>query len=260
MNVFKIIYKKIYHYFTARNTNGFGVHSPFMFQFIQNVLGEKHFFYVFSSIELMRKDVLKNNEKIYITDYGTGKNRQSTVKEIAKKSAKSPRFGQLLFRIVHYFKFKNVLELGTSLGISTAYLASSSSQIKCTTIEGCPQTASQARKVFKKLNLQNIELVEGNIDVVLNQVLDKYQTLDLIYIDANHKQEAVIRYFEKCLPKIHNESIIIFDDIHWSEDMEQAWNKILGYDEISSSIDLFEMGIVFFNKDLSKKRYKVFYK
>ena len=259
MNLIKIIYKRIHHYLTARNTNGFGVHSPFMYQFVKYVLGEKHYFYVFQHIELVRKEALNNDEPIFITDFGTGKNRQSTVAEITRKSVKPAKFGQLLFRIVHYFKCKDILELGTSLGISTAYLASSSSEINCITIEGCPQIAAKARNNFQKLKLQNIELVEGNIDEKLNSVLEKFQKLDLVYIDANHKQEAVIDYFEKCLPKMHNDSIIIVDDIYWSEDMEQAWKKIKEYPEVTASIDLFEMGILFFNKNLSKKNYKVFY-
>lgn len=230
-----------------------------MFQFIQNVLGERHYFYVFSEIENLRKSELKNAETIQIVDFGTGENRESTVKDILKKSVNPAKYGKLLFRIVHYFKFQDVLELGTSLGFSTSYLASSSSEIKCTTVEGSPEIASRARRNFEKRNLKNIDLVVGNIDDVLADIIDMKEKLDLIYIDANHTQEATLRYFEMCLSKIHNESVMVFDDIHWSEGMEEAWTKIAAHPAVTSTIDIFQMGIVFFNKNLIKKNYKVIY-
>ncbi len=259
MHLYQQILKYIGHYFTARNTRGFGVHSPFMFQFIQNVLGEKHYFYAFTEIEKLRKSELQNAETVHITDFGTGKDRESTVKDILKKSVNSARCGQLLFRVIHYFKFQDVLELGTSLGFSTSYLASSSTEIKCTTIEGSPEIASRARRNFEKLNLKNIELIVGNIDDVLPDIVAEKEKLDLVYVDANHTQEATLRYFEMCLPKIHNDSVMVFDDIHWSKGMEEAWNKINAHPAVTSTVDVFRFGIVFFNKNLNKKHYKVFY-
>lgn len=259
MHLLKRILKYIQHYCTARNTKGFGVHSPFMFQFIQNVLGERHYFYVFSKIENLRKSELRNAEAIQIDDFGTGENRESTVKDILRKSVNPAKYGQLLFRIIYYFKFHDVLELGTSFGFSTSYLASSSSEIKCTTIEGSPEIANRARRNFEKLNLKNIELIVGNIDDMLPDIVAKKEKLDLVYIDANHTLDATLHYFEMCLPKIHNDSIMVFDDIHWSEDMEQAWNNIIQHPDVTSTIDMFQMGIVFFNKNLNKMHYKVFY-
>lgn len=259
MKQFRILYKFIRHFFTARNTKGFGVHSPFMFQFIQSVLSERHYFYVFSEIEALRRVLKKDTTAISITDYGTGENRESTVAEIANKSIQSAKYGQLLFRIIRYFKAVEVLELGTSLGITTSYLAASSSSIKCVSIEGCPQIAHKAEQNFKKLNLTNIELVIGNIDSNLADVLNKTEKLDLVFFDANHQCETVLRYFEMCLPKVHNDTIFIVDDIYWSEDMEKAWKMIKGHPKVTSTIDIFQMGIVFFNSHLHKKNYKLHY-
>lgn len=259
MDRFRILYRFIKHFFTAHNTKGFGVHSPFMFQFIQSVLSERHYFYVFSEIEALRRELKKDKTAISITDFGTGVNRESFVAEIANKSMQSAKYGQLLFRIIRYFKAVDVLELGTSLGITTSYLASSSSSIKCLSLEGCPQIAHNAELNLKKLNLNNVELVIGNIDSTLEDVLNKTEKLDVVFFDANHQSEAVLRYFEMCLSKVHNDTIIIVDDIYWSEDMENAWQTIKTHSKVTSTVDIFQMGLVFFNSHLHKKHYKLHY-
>ena len=259
MNRFRIIIKYFFHFVTARNTGGFGVHSPFLFQFTRFVLFEKHTFYNFKSIESLRK-LLKNDKRIInITDFGTRNNRSVTVASVASTSLKSAKYGQLLFRIAHYFKTINILELGTSLGITTAYLASPSATIKCVSIEGCPQIAAIAIENFKKLAIENVEIVIGNIDEKLPDALAEFESLDLIFIDANHQYDAVLNYFEMCLPKITNDSIVLIDDIYWSKDMEKAWDMIRSNPCVTSTIDLFQLGIVFFNADLHKKHYKMRY-
>jgi predicted O-methyltransferase YrrM len=259
MQKIRLIKKYILHLFLARHTNGFGVHSPFLFQFTQNVLCEKHPFYIFESIELLRDKLIKDKRIISVTDFGTKPNRERKITEIASSSLKSAKYGQLLFRIAHYFKSKDVLELGTSLGITTSYLSSSSSKINCVTLEGCAQTGSIAKENFEKIGLKNIELVIGNIDDTLPKFLEKSDTLDLIFFDANHKSEAVLRYFEMCQSKIHCTTILVVDDIYWSADMENAWQTIKKHPKVTSTIDLFELGIVFFNPHLVKKHYKMLF-
>lgn len=259
MNRFRIIYKYLLHYLTARNTGGFGVHSPFLFQFTRFVLFEKHVYYNFKSIEKIR-NTLKNDIRVLeLTDFGTGINRNVTVASIASKSLKSAKYGQLLFRMVRYFKASNILELGTSLGITTSYLASSAAKIKCVTLEGCPQIAAIAQENFEKLDIKNIEIVVGDIDETLTDVLQKFERIDFIFIDANHQCDAVLHYFEMCIVKLSNDSILIIDDIYWSKDMEKAWNMIKNHPSVTSTIDLFQLGIVFFNRDLHKKHYKMRY-
>jgi predicted O-methyltransferase YrrM len=260
MKSFSVIYKYISHFFLARNTRGFGVHSPFLFQFTRYVLCEKHSFYVFHSIENLRVELLKNDSVVLdVKDFGTGDDRSEAVSTIAKHSLGAAKYGQLLFRMVHYFKPQNVLELGTSLGITTSYLASSSSEINCVSLEGCPQIAKVAKENFRKLGLENIELIVGNIDSTLVDVLSKTSKLDFVFMDANHKSQAILNYFELCLTKVHADSIIVIDDINWSDDMRMAWEVVKKHPRVKSTIDLFQLGIVFFNPDLYKKHYKMRY-
>jgi predicted O-methyltransferase YrrM len=253
----RFFYKFIVHFISARNTGGYAIHSPFLFMFNLYVIKEKNPFYVFQKIENLRLGLKQNYSTISITDFGTGSDRDRSVADIAKHSLKSQRYGQLIFRIAHYFKVRNVLELGTSLGLTTAYLAASSSEIKCVSLEGCPLISSLARQNLQQLSLNNIQIVEGNIDNTLEPIVLDFKQLDLVFFDANHRSEPLLRYFELCLSKVHSQSVFLIDDIYWSKDMEFAWNYIKNHPQVYSTFDLFHLGIVFFNTDLHKKHYKI---
>lgn len=257
MDWIRFICRYFKHVITARNTKGFGVHSPFIYQFVRFVIYEKYYFYSFSSIENIRKKLKTDRKIIDIQDFGTGNDRRETVSRIAKHSLKSEKYGRLFFRIINYYKFRQILELGTSLGITTSYLASSSNLINCVSLEGSSEIANVALENFKALGLNNIQVAVGNIDNTLNEVLNEINELDFVFFDANHQSNAVLNYIEKCLPKAHQNSIFVIDDIHWSNDMELAWEIIKKNPAVTSTIDLFQLGIVFFNKDLYKKHYKM---
>jgi predicted O-methyltransferase YrrM len=259
MSQFKSIYKYFKHFISAKNTGGHGVHSPFMYQFTRYVLHENHPFYIFDSIEKLRTGLEKDKRILSITDFGTGINRTRSVSNIAKKSLKSSRESQLLFRIAHYMKAGNVLELGTSLGITALYLGSLSAKMKCVTLEGCPQIAAIAAENFKKMGMSNIELIVGNIDTTLPNALASMPQLDMVFIDANHRSNAVLKYFDLCLSNVHKNTVVVIDDIYWSDDMDFAWQTIKDHPQVTSSIDLFHMGIVFFNTDINKMHYKMRY-
>ena len=257
MKKIRIIYKFILHFFTARNTGGFGIHSPYLYNFTRNVISEFHDFYIFEAIERKRSELLKDHEIINVEDYGTGLFKKLLVASIVRKSIKPSRQAQLLFRIVNYIKAQNILELGTSLGLTTAYLASSSKNIKCISLEGSYEIAQLAKKNVDSLGLKNIQIVLGNIDDTLATVINEFDLLDFVFIDANHRSEAVVSYFNQCLTKVHKNTILVVDDIYWSRDMESAWEIIKNNLQVTSTIDLFYMGIVFFSNDLNKKHYKI---
>jgi len=257
MRRFLFLYKYLNHFFTARNTGGHGVHSPFIFHFTKYVLNDKNSFYNFDKIEALRSELKKDSRTIDVLDFGIKDDRKVNVSQIAKHTVKSRKYGQLFFRIANYFKSISVLELGTSIGISTSYLAMSSKNIHCVSMEGCPATAEIANQNFKRLGLKNINVVIGNIDETLSEVLNVFERLDLIFFDANHRSESLLNYFDQCLIKVNENSILLIDDIYWSGDMEFAWNKIKNHPRVMSTIDLFQIGVVFFNSDLNKKHYKM---
>ena len=257
MTHLRLFCKFILHFFTARNTGGYAIHSPFLFQLNQFVIQEKHPFYVFDKIEKLRKELKCNSTLIPITDFGTGVDRNRTIASITKSSLKSAKYGQLMFRIAHYIHAKNILELGTSLGLTTAYLAAAAPDINCVTLEGCPNTASFAQRNFNSLSLNKIQLRIGDINSTLQPVLDEFRSFDLIFIDANHRCESLLKYFNQSLSSVHHQTVLLVDDIYWSAEMELAWNTIKAHSKVTATMDLFQLGIVFFNPELHKKHYKI---
>jgi predicted O-methyltransferase YrrM len=259
MNQIRITFKFILHFLTAKNTHGFGVHSPYVFHFTKFVLDNNGTYYIFTAIEKIRSKLKKDNRRLTVVDFGTGSKTDILVSEIATRSVKSNKYGQLLYRLSDYIHARNILELGTSVGLTTSYLAAPSSESRVISLEGSQQIADVAIENFKHLELKNIQIIIGNIDQTLTGVLDEFDHLDLIFIDANHTSQAVLNYFDQALTKINSGSIMVIDDIYWSADMEKAWKIIKDHPLVMATIDLFELGIVFFNSDLNKKHYKMRY-
>lgn len=256
---FQLGLRYLRYYLAASNGKGHGVHSPFVFSFITEVLNDDRNFYAFSVLEIQRGCLLHDSNTLLIDDYGAGsrvtKPSLRRIKDIAASSLKPKKFSQLLFRIVDHYAPDTILELGTSLGISTSYLASARTSSRVITMEGASAVAGKARELFRKLDLQNITLVEGNFDDTLQTTLEKLDKVDLAFIDGNHRYEPTIRYYRDMLPYLHEYSILIFDDIHWSREMEQAWEEIKSDSAVSLSIDLFFIGLVFFRKEQTIKQH-----
>ncbi len=257
MNIDLYIAKKYLRHLSG-STGASKLHSPFAYEFYTNLLKDQRRYYSFRAIEKRRDQLLRDHSVLPVTDLGAGPKFPRTsrrVSDVARYSAKRAKYGQLLYRMVNYFNPKNILELGTSLGISTSYLASARSRSRVTTLEGWPEILDFARETFKVLKLNNITAVEGNFDDTLDGVLDTMPAIDLAFIDGNHQKEPTLRYFEKCLSKVHNNSILIFDDIYWKPDMEDAWNEIKAHPEVRLTIDTFHVGIVFFRKEIRNKQH-----
>ena len=247
------------YYITASNSKGHGMHSPFVFDFITKVLNDDRYFYAYSSIENLRQLLLLDQKELLIEDFGAGsrvkKENIRKICDIAKSSLKPKKFGQLLFRIVDHYSPGVILELGTSLGITTAYLASAKEGSSVTTMEGSKTVAAVARQNFGKLNLSNIEMIEGNFDETLSPIVNKLSSIDFAFVDGNHRYEPTVRYYKELRPAMHEYSVLIFDDIHWSKEMEQAWEAIKADDAVTLSIDLFFIGLVFFRKEQKIKQH-----
>lgn len=252
--------KKYLHYvLTAQNGKGHGIHSPFVFDFIIHVLNDKKKYDCYKTVETIRKELLANNNVIEVEDFGAGSAvipfKRRGVKKIAGSSLKKKKFAQLLFRVAKYYEAKSILEIGTSFGITTSYLASANPDSKVFTFEGATNIAKIARANFSKLKLDNIELIEGNFDKTLFANEHRLPSIDLLFIDGNHRKQATLLYFNFFLSKRTNNSIFVFDDIHWSKEMEEAWNEIKQHEAVTLTIDLFFIGLVFFNTDFKVKQH-----
>lgn len=257
--VFNFIADYLKHRFTANSRHG--THSPFVYKLVDEVIYDFKSNIEYNVIEQHRKKLLNDDRFITVTDLGAGshlnKNRTKKVKEIAKNALKSPRLAQLIYRLAKDNQPKNSIELGTCLGLTTAYLAKAAPEAAVLTIEGCPETAAIANENFKSLNLTNVELLVGNFDELLPTEIEKRSKLDFVYIDGNHRKEATLNYFKWCLPKVHQSSILIFDDIYWSKGMKEAWEEIKQHPQVTVTIDLFWIGLVFFKTDQAKEHFKI---
>lgn len=247
------------YYLKASNGKGHGMHSPFVFDFITSVLNDDRDFYAYNEIENLRKTLLKDERLIEVQDFGAGSSqintKQRKVADIAEYSLKPKKYAQLLFRMVNYYQPKHILEIGTSLGITTCYLAKPGKDSKVITMEGADAIAAIAQENFQQLGLKNIELVKGNFDETLSSIVSRQSVMDFIFIDGNHRKEPTLRYFEQLLPVIHNDTIIIFDDIHWSKEMEAAWKQIKKYEQVTATIDLFFIGVVLLRNEFKEKQH-----
>jgi predicted O-methyltransferase YrrM len=257
----QLVKKYIQYYFKASSGKGHGVHSPFVFDFIKNVLNDHRNFYAYQQIENLRQQLLKDKTIMPIEDLGAGShqalNDKRSVAAIVKYSAKSQKFGQLLFRIGNYYQPKTMIELGTSAGLSSAYLAAALPQSKLITVEGSSSVAKMAKKNFLQLGLSNIEIMVGNFDDMLPNIFLKNPTIGLAFIDGNHRKKPTLHYFDLLINHFSDFSVLIFDDIHWSKEMEDAWQEIKNDERVMLTVDLFFIGLVFLKSDFKTKQHFV---
>lgn len=250
--------------YRIRARDAHGLHSPFVYELYGSVITDETPFYVFGLIESIRARMILSDETIEVTDFGTGgglagRKRRLGVSSIARRFVQSRRHGQLLFRLVNRFQPRRILELGTSLGITTLYLAAPAGNAEVWTLEGCPETARLAADNFEAVQARNIRPVVGEFGATLPGVLREMQQVDFAFIDGNHRYATTLDYFRQCLPYTHEDSVLVFDDIHWSPDMRKAWDEIRNDPAVTISLDLYQFGIVFFRKSQARQHFTLAY-
>ena len=264
----------IRHFLTAWNTSGEAIHSPYLFRLVRFVLRDENAYYCFRDIERRREFLLACEDSLDVVDYGSagspeGLHVQRRVCDIAKNHLESARVGQVLFRIVNFLHEEekrplNILELGTSLGITTAYLASPDSRNKVVTMECSEAVLRVAQGVWKMLKLENIEWIQGNIEFRIQNSEFRVQSseakgerIDLAYVDANHTYEATMRYADFLLNRLTEKGILVLDDIHYSEPMERAWSELKADPRVTTSMDLYHVGLLFVDTHYLKRHYRI---
>jgi predicted O-methyltransferase YrrM len=256
---FQLLTKYLHYYRKAANAKGHGMHSPFVFQLITAVLNDKAEYPAYRQVEVLRRELKANPAILQVEDFGAGsvlsKSKERSIASIATNAAKPKKFGQLLYRLVQQYQPQVIVELGTSLGISSCYLAMGNKAATLYTMEGAAAIATVAQQNFIQLQLKNIQLIQGNFDDTLPELIKQLQKVDFVFIDGNHRKEPTLSYFEQLLPLTHNDTIIVFDDIHWSRGMEDAWSVIQQHPSVRCSIDLFFIGIILFRKEFKEKQH-----
>jgi predicted O-methyltransferase YrrM len=242
---------------------GHGIHSPFIYDIVSRVFRNKTDEAVVSKIESIRKELFRDKRMILVNDLGAGsvtvrqKERSRRVSDIARHSPVPGRYGVFLSNLAREFGSSGIIELGTSLGISSMYMALSGTDGIVNTIEGCPETARIAEESFRKAGIRNIALHCGSFDDCLPAVLGSSSAPGMVFIDGNHRKEPVMKYFEMIAQKSSGNTVVVIDDIYHSPEMKDAWQSIKSHKKVSVTIDVFRMGIVFFREGINSNHFIV---
>lgn len=254
--------KYLVHQFIASSAHG--LHSPFVFMFYNDLLRGASPVEGSGNWEQIRENLKADHTQLQIVDLGAGsqlhKSDLRQISDIARNALKPARLARFLYRLVKYQQPEIVIELGTSLAITSLYMAGAASGSSFYTIEGSKAVATVARKVVAQSGLENLTLLTGNFDDLLPELISQITTDNfLLYIDGNHQKEATLRYFMLALEKGGDKTVIIFDDIHWSVGMDEAWAEIRKHPRVTITIDMFFMGIVYLNRAFTKEDFRLRY-
>ncbi len=254
--------KQFLTYFAKARTV-YNTHSPFVYELTKQVLEDDRHYYAFDELEALRKKMLDLEREITFVDFGAGshsmgKTTKRKIKDVAKTSLISPLKAQWMFRLINWLKPDQMLEIGTSLGLSTLYMQSAALNAQVITLEGNPSSVTLARRNFDIFPYgKNIDIMEGPFDNTLSNSLQKLDKLGLVFMDGNHQKAPTLAYFEQIKPFLSEDSIVVLDDIYWSKGMSAAWSKLKGDPQVRLSIDLFHFGILFFRKEQKEKEHHI---
>lgn len=257
--LWRLIYRLLYYIWYSvcrlRYWHGRDVHSPQVFDLVENVFQVPYTYYIYKRIENRRGQLIRSQERIHVKDFGTGRDRMAKVSRLVLESSESSEAAQLLHKLCVYRNPNTILELGTQVGLTTSYLASAAPKAVVHTIEGAPEVAAVAKKTFDLIPVSNVKQHVGNIDDQLPNLLSRVGQLDFVFMDANHTYDATMRYFGWIKKHLTERSIVVIDDIHWSPEMGRAWDEIRKEKPVTSSIDCYDFGILLFESHLERKTY-----
>ena len=204
--------------------------------------------------------MLRSQAQISFRDLGGG-NRSGLrfLSSIVRKTAKPYKYGKWLHQLISFHQPQFALELGSGSGISAMYQASAMPLDGIfISLEGDETLSKICAYNCSKIN-RNIEVIQGNFDHTLPQIISTIPRIDYAFIDGNHQYDPTLSYFEQLLQKTHHASLMVVDDINWSLEMQNAWSVLKKHPKVMASIDIFAMGMLYFDPTMHKTHIKVRY-
>ena len=252
---------EIYHFLLHKWSGKWrhGVHSPLVYELTDQVLSKKNTSPDFARLDTLRKELSKNTKEIEVQDYGAGsrKNKESKrrVCDIAKSALAPKTQAEAFFKLTRKFQPETIVEMGTSLGLTTLYFSKALPTANIHTLEGSPEIAAFASQLFILEKASNVSLHIGEFSSTIPAILDLEKKIDLLYIDGNHRYEATLKYIDIFREKLSQNAIIILDDIYWSKEMTTAWQELSAREEYTLSLDFYHFGILFLEKRMTKEHF-----
>lgn len=232
------------------------LHSTFVYELAETVLENKHWYYAFRDVEVLRNKMLSSNIVLNLRDYGTGENQKAPLRKVVRRAASSTRQGRQLFRLANWANPSTMLELGSAVGIGSMYMISGAGAATMISLEGCPESAHVARTNLELLGFQEkVTIKTGPFDQTLQPALEQLGSIDFVFFDGNHRMAPTLEYFEKCLSFAQEKTIFVFDDTHWSAAMEAAWVQIQQHPRVTLTVDFFDLSLAFINPDFKEKQH-----
>lgn len=234
--------KTILLYRFLRYRKGFGVHSPFAFSFITKVIDERYGYYAYNDIELIRRQLVHRNCPMLKTDI--------------KRS-----HGELLFRIVNYFKPERLIQIGTSAGIGSLYMTAPSSRLNYLLLDSDDNNAEQTIWSLRKFNpkASSVSVIAGDYLKTLPAALSKMSAVDFLFFNSAKDKEKNMIYLDEAIKYVQSDTVFFIEGIRSNREMRQLWKNICLREDVSVTFDLYNVGVVFFNKKLHKQNYIVFF-
>jgi predicted O-methyltransferase YrrM len=252
-----IVLEYIKYWWKAKDRHG--IHSPFTYDLsdkcLKSSINEEFkrkrselYSYLFTETKLIQRQ-----------DLGAGSKRHQSsapLSAIFKSSSSKGKTADLLYRLTNYYRPKMVLELGANIGIGTIHLAAGNPESRVISVEGCSNTAAVARENIARIAVSNAAVITSDFSSFL---ASNQHTYDLIFIDGHHDGKALLKYVETLSSFVHDETIILVDDIRWSDSMFTAWKKLIADQHFHLTIDLFRCGILMKRPHQQKEDFVVWY-
>ena len=243
--------------FVVKSKTKYYMHSPFVYDLMVHVLEKKNTETELLFIQTFRQQ-LRREKGIKLNFQPIGAIAKASTKSLAdiEKNLSIPhRFGARLFHCIQRYQYRTIVEIGTCIGIGALYLAKANQEATVYTLEGNPDCYQKAAQLFAQNDIKNIEIIPGLFEDSLPSLLQHLKKIDLVVIDGNHQYESTVRYFNQLLPHLHEDSLVVIDDIYWSKEMNRAWKEIYQHDRVTLSLDFYRNGFLFFKKNRLEKEH-----
>lgn len=170
-----------------------------------------------------------------------GKVLKFTMKKVAA-TGKDSNWGTVLHLLARDHAIEEGFELGACAGLSACYLGSVPSIRELVTVEGSEALSEVAKQTTARMS-SKIRVVSGLFDDVLDMELPTRSRIDFAYIDGHHEKIATLHYLDRFLPHLKPGALVVFDDIYWSDDMNEAWREVTKNPVFSDAVDYGMIGV-----------------